>query len=77
VDEDLVADVLVHGAAGLDEVAKAYAIGLIVLGLCVDDVDEGAALLNGLDILGVALFQIIGPRVVLDGKLDVGVVVNL
>ena len=77
VDEDLVADVLIHSAARLDDIAQTDAVRLVILRLCIYDVDERAALLNSLNVLLVGLLKIVGPWVVLDGELDVRVVVDL
>jgi len=76
VNEDLILNVLIDSRAGLDDILELLAVGLIILGLRVNHIDQRAAVLDGLHVLSGGVSQVIVPWEVLDGELDVRVVVD-
>lgn len=77
MNEDLVADVFLYGAAGFYQVAQAGARLLVLLLLGVNHEDEGTAVLDGRHVRWRGLFQLSWAWEVFNGKLDVLVIVNL
>ncbi len=76
MNEDLILNVLVDSRAGLDDILELLAVGLIILGLRVNHIDQGAAVLDGLHILCGGVSQVIVPREILNGELYVWVVID-
>ena len=76
VYEHLVLYVLVDRAASLYYVTQLSAVRFVVLGLSIDNVDERAAVADGRYVCRRGLLEVVGAREVLNGKLDVGVVVD-
>ena len=76
MNENFILDIFVNGAASLDNVSQLRAVGFVILGLSVDHVNEGAAVSNGRNIGGGGLLKVVGAWEVLDGELDVGVVID-
>ena len=77
VNEDFVADIFLQGATGLDQVSQSGAWLLVFLLLGVDHVDQRATVLDSSDISWGGLFELSSPWEVLNGKLNVLVIVDL
>ena len=73
VDEDLVPDVILDAVCSPDHIKQLLASALIVCVVRIDDIDECTALLNVL--LAVALQHVV-TRKVINGELDIAVVVH-
>ena len=76
MNEDLILDVLVDTRAGLDNILKLLAVGLVILGLRVNHIDQSAAVLDGLHVLCGGIPQVIVAWKIFDGELYVWVVVD-
>ena len=75
MNENLILDVLVNGAACFYDVSQLDAVTFVVLWLRIDNVDECAAVLDGLDVRRGGLLQVVSPREVLYCELDVGIII--
>jgi len=77
VDEDLIGDVLVKAASYLNNVSQSYTGSVIVLLLCINDVDETTTVFNSLNIVCICLLELLIPWEVLNSELNEGIIVNL
>lgn len=77
MDEDLIADVFLQSATRLDQVSQSRTRLLVFLLLGVDHVDQRPTVFDGSDISRRGLFELSSPWEVLNGKLNVLVIVDL
>ncbi len=75
MNENLILDVLVNGAACFYDVSQLDAVTLVILWLRIDHVDKCATVLDGLDVRRGGLLQVVSPREVLYCELDVGIII--
>lgn len=76
MNEDFILNAFVYCLTCFDDVSQLSAVHLVVLWLCVDHINERAAVLDCGDIGGRGLLQVIVAWEVLDRELNVGVVVD-
>ena len=76
MNEHLVLYVLVDARASLNDISELLAVALVVLRLSIDHIDQRATTLDCRDILWRASSQVIIPWEVLDGELNIRVVIN-